>query len=95
MAGLKYSRHHVAQLHGVWFAREVLRSLRDPRFHWDGVKVLPRERVCPMNWDDGHKAAAARACTRFEDLPTKCARLFPNATTVSFWTATWNPASVG
>ena len=79
----------VSQMAGVWFAREVLFSLRDRRFVWEGVRVLPSAAVCPLSWDNRKGIAEAiKTCTQPGDLP-RCRELFPKATCLSFWTGSW------
>ena len=59
-----------------------------PRFEELGVKVLPMKSVCPMGWAKADHFGAAKICTEFKDLE-KCRKRFPDSTTLSFWTGTW------
>lgn len=81
-------RDETGNLAGVWFIRELIQPYRS-QFAEMGVVVLPMERVSPMHWAFfSQHHTAVFMCTEAED-DDKCRDKFPNSTTISFWTGTW------
>eukprot|EP00040_Diaphanoeca_grandis_P017479 m.91242 g.91242 ORF g.91242 m.91242 type:complete len:366 (+) comp26452_c3_seq2:517-1614(+) len=80
-------RDETGELAGVWFIRCLVQGFRS-RFKELGVRVLPMQSVSPMTWGKADHFGASKICTKFEDLD-QCRQKFPNSTTVSFWTGTW------
>eukprot|EP00038_Savillea_parva_P013464 m.8386 g.8386 ORF g.8386 m.8386 type:complete len:403 (+) comp2531_c0_seq1:341-1549(+) len=84
-------RDETGNLAGVWFIRELVEEFKAPvdRLAEEHVKILPMSMISPMHWVKGRDHnQAALVCTEFKDLE-KCRQRFPNATTLSFWTGTW------
>ena len=82
-------RDETGHLAGVWFIRQLLEPFR-PRFGELRVRIAPMEAVSPLQWTEGGAAeTAAKSCTAYDDVITKCREKFPKAFTISFWTGTW------
>lgn len=82
-------RDETGNLAGVWFIRELIEEYRPDKFEQEKIRIMPLRTITPMHWVEvRHHNDAAKMCTEFVDLD-KCRRRFPNATTVSFWTGTW------